>query len=186
MASCGCGSCVDLATSTRPASLHSRVPQTPWSVPPPPRAPSFVPVKSKHRAGLPVLGGTWSSWSCGQVRHVHSVALTVHISTHNHVAATCMCTLTHTPCSPSTPGAVSCTPSVKRVVLTSSCAAIYGDPHEFGKDHVYTEADWNPTASETVLPYYYRCGAAARGSGPGPADAGPGEIVAKLCRYTVS
>ncbi len=64
-------------------------------------------------------------------------------------------------------GAVSRTPSVKRVVLTSSCAAIYGDPHEFGKDHVYTEADWNPTASETVLPYYYRCGAEARSSGPG-------------------
>ena len=41
-----------------------------------------------------------------------------------------------------TVGAASKSPSVKRVVLTSSCAAIYGDPHEFGKDHVYTEADW--------------------------------------------
>ena len=39
-------------------------------------------------------------------------------------------------------GAASKSPSVKRVVLTSSCAAIYGNPHEFGKDHVYTEADW--------------------------------------------
>ncbi|PNW75077.1 hypothetical protein CHLRE_12g497652v5 [Chlamydomonas reinhardtii] len=51
--------------------------------------------------------------------------------------------------------AASKSPSVKRVVLTSSCAAIYGDPHEFGKDHVYTEADWNPTATKQVLPYYY-------------------------------
>ncbi|KAG2451351.1 hypothetical protein HYH02_003955 [Chlamydomonas schloesseri] len=51
--------------------------------------------------------------------------------------------------------AASKSPSVKRVVLTSSCAAIYGDPWEFGKDHVYTEADWNPTATAKVLPYYY-------------------------------
>ncbi|KXZ43334.1 hypothetical protein GPECTOR_94g656 [Gonium pectorale] len=47
------------------------------------------------------------------------------------------------------------TPSVTKVVLTSSCAAIYGNPTEFGKDHVYTEEDWNPTASEKLLPYYY-------------------------------
>lgn len=25
----------------------------------------------------------------------------------------------------------------------------------YGADHVFTEADWNPTASATVLPYYY-------------------------------
>ncbi|KAG2502117.1 hypothetical protein HYH03_000609 [Edaphochlamys debaryana] len=52
-------------------------------------------------------------------------------------------------------GSVNRTPSVKRVVLTSSCAAIYGNPSERGQGHVYTEEDWNPTASETTLPYYY-------------------------------
>jgi len=45
--------------------------------------------------------------------------------------------------------------SVKRVVLTSSCAAIYGDPEERGKGHVFSEKDWCSTPSETVLPYFY-------------------------------
>ncbi|KAG2451350.1 hypothetical protein HYH02_003954 [Chlamydomonas schloesseri] len=51
--------------------------------------------------------------------------------------------------------AASKSPSVKRVVLTSSCAAIYGDPWEFGKNHVYTEADWNATSTDKVLTYSY-------------------------------
>ncbi len=45
---------------------------------------------------------------------------------------------------------------MRRVVLTSSVAAVYGNPHERGKGHVFTEEDWNCTASETVLPYFYR------------------------------
>jgi len=46
-------------------------------------------------------------------------------------------------------------PSVKRVVLTSSVAAVYGDPAERGKGHVFTEADWNTSAKENYIPYYY-------------------------------
>jgi nucleoside-diphosphate-sugar epimerase len=52
-------------------------------------------------------------------------------------------------------GSVNRTVSVKRVVLTSSVAAIYGDANEKGKDHVFTEADWNATSSPYVLPYYH-------------------------------
>lgn len=47
------------------------------------------------------------------------------------------------------------TESVKRVILTSSVAAISGDPHERGKGHVFTENDWTLTATPTVLPYFY-------------------------------
>ena len=46
-------------------------------------------------------------------------------------------------------------PSVKRVVLTSSVVALYADPHERGKEHVFTDADWGISASETVLPYFH-------------------------------
>lgn len=53
-------------------------------------------------------------------------------------------------------GAVARAPTVRSVVLTSSVAAVYGNPHERGASHVFTEEDWNCTASETVLPYFYR------------------------------
>ncbi len=46
------------------------------------------------------------------------------------------------------------TPSVQRVVLTSSVAAVVGDHWERGRDHVFTESDWNQTATQTFLPYH--------------------------------
>ena len=46
--------------------------------------------------------------------------------------------------------------SVERVVMTSSVGAVVGHHWERGRDHVYTEADWNQTATETFLPYH-RC-----------------------------
>jgi nucleoside-diphosphate-sugar epimerase len=50
---------------------------------------------------------------------------------------------------------VNATASVKRVVLTSSVAAIYGDNIDMrGKDQ-FTEADWNTTSSEQHQPYSY-------------------------------
>ena len=45
------------------------------------------------------------------------------------------------------------TPSVKRVVLTSSVAAVYGDPAERGKDHIFTEEDWALAPKEQYIPY---------------------------------
>ncbi len=36
-------------------------------------------------------------------------------------------------------GSVNRCPSVQRVVLTSSIAALYGDPWDKGKDHLYSE-----------------------------------------------
>jgi len=50
--------------------------------------------------------------------------------------------------------AVNLTTSVERVVLTSSVAAVVGDHWERGRNHVYTEADWNKTATQTFLPYH--------------------------------
>ena len=50
--------------------------------------------------------------------------------------------------------AVNEAPSVERVVLTSSVAAIVGDHWEQGRDHVYTEADWNRSATQSFLPYH--------------------------------
>lgn len=52
-------------------------------------------------------------------------------------------------------GSVNRSPSVRRVVLTSSVAAIYGNPMERGPNHVFTEEDWCTTPSATVMPYYY-------------------------------
>lgn len=49
------------------------------------------------------------------------------------------------------------TPSVERVVVTSSCAAIYGDNADL-KDTdgpEFTEDDWNTTSSPTHQPYSY-------------------------------
>ena len=49
------------------------------------------------------------------------------------------------------------TPTVKRVVLTSSCAAIYGDNADLAvaKGPKFTEADWNTTSSLHHQPYSY-------------------------------
>lgn len=49
------------------------------------------------------------------------------------------------------------TNSVKRVVLTSSCAAIYGDNIDLQNtpDGVFTEDDWNTTSSLDHQPYSY-------------------------------
>ena len=45
---------------------------------------------------------------------------------------------------------------VKRVVLTSSVAAVYGDGKDIiNKDNGFTEADWNTTHSESYQPYQY-------------------------------
>ncbi len=47
--------------------------------------------------------------------------------------------------------------SVQRVVVTSSCAAIYGDSADLEqvKGDLFTEADWNTTSSLTHQPYSY-------------------------------
>lgn len=49
------------------------------------------------------------------------------------------------------------TPSVKRVVLTSSCAAIYGDNADLEKtpNNVFTEDIWNTSSSLEHNPYSY-------------------------------
>jgi dihydroflavonol-4-reductase len=49
------------------------------------------------------------------------------------------------------------TPSVNRVVLTSSCAAIYGDNADLDHtpDGVFTEDIWNTSSSLTHQPYSY-------------------------------
>lgn len=49
------------------------------------------------------------------------------------------------------------TPSVKRVVVTSSCAAIYGDNGDLKKTKAgrFTEEDWNTSSSLTHQPYSY-------------------------------
>lgn len=44
--------------------------------------------------------------------------------------------------------------SVDRVMLTSSVAAIVGDHWERGRGHVFTEADWNQSATQCFLPYH--------------------------------
>lgn len=53
--------------------------------------------------------------------------------------------------------AVNRTPSVKRVVLTSSIAAIHSDNIEAQQvpNHTFTEAHWNTTSSLEHQPYYY-------------------------------
>jgi nucleoside-diphosphate-sugar epimerase len=49
------------------------------------------------------------------------------------------------------------TPSVRRVVLTSSCAAIYGDNADLDRapGGIFTEAIWNTSSSLTHQPYAY-------------------------------
>ncbi|KAF6255184.1 heme peroxidase-related protein [Scenedesmus sp. NREL 46B-D3] len=51
--------------------------------------------------------------------------------------------------------AVNKAPSVTRVVLTASTVSVWGDPHERGKGHTFTEDDWNCTATPTAFPYFY-------------------------------
>ena len=53
--------------------------------------------------------------------------------------------------------AVNRTPSVKRVVLTSSVAAIHSDNIDAREvpDHTFTEAHWNTRSSLDHQPYYY-------------------------------
>jgi nucleoside-diphosphate-sugar epimerase len=50
---------------------------------------------------------------------------------------------------------VEATPSVRRVVLTSSVAAVYGDNVEMRGRGPFTGEDWNTTSSETHQPYPY-------------------------------
>lgn len=50
---------------------------------------------------------------------------------------------------------VNATPSVKRVVLTSSVVAIYGDSIEMKGRGPFTEADWNTTSSVDHQQYAY-------------------------------
>ncbi|MEL6815885.1 MAG: NAD-dependent epimerase/dehydratase family protein, partial [Cyanobacteria bacterium J06598_3] len=49
------------------------------------------------------------------------------------------------------------TTTVKRVVVTSSCAAIYGDVADLeqAKGEAFTEADWNTSSSLSHQPYAY-------------------------------
>lgn len=49
------------------------------------------------------------------------------------------------------------TPTVRRVVVTSSCAAIYGDNVDVAKapNQTLTEAQWNETSSLAHQPYFY-------------------------------
>ena len=56
------------------------------------------------------------------------------------------------------------TESVKRVVVTSSIAATYGDAIDIQKtaNQIFTEDDWNTTSSETHQPYPYSKVAAER------------------------
>jgi dihydroflavonol-4-reductase len=53
--------------------------------------------------------------------------------------------------------AVNRTPSVNRVVLTSSCVAIYGDvaDQENVANGIFTEKDWNTTSTLAYMPYSY-------------------------------
>jgi nucleoside-diphosphate-sugar epimerase len=52
-------------------------------------------------------------------------------------------------------GSVNATPSVKRVVLTSSVVAIHGDNVDMKGRGAFTEADWNTTSSADHQPYPY-------------------------------
>ena len=52
--------------------------------------------------------------------------------------------------------AVEAAGSVERVVMTSSVGAVVGDHWERGRDHIFTEADWNLTATQSFLPYHRR------------------------------
>ncbi|GMH42956.1 hypothetical protein BSKO_10878 [Bryopsis sp. KO-2023] len=51
-------------------------------------------------------------------------------------------------------GSVNRCKDVEKVILTSSVAAVVGDHWERGKNHVYTENDWNTSCTDTYLPYH--------------------------------
>uniref|UniRef100_A0A7S0RMX4 NAD-dependent epimerase/dehydratase domain-containing protein n=1 Tax=Chlamydomonas leiostraca TaxID=1034604 RepID=A0A7S0RMX4_9CHLO len=59
-------------------------------------------------------------------------------------------------------GAASRAGCVRRVVLTSSVAAVYGDAWDRGRGHVFTEEDWNESCSEASMPYSYSKACAER------------------------
>lgn len=44
--------------------------------------------------------------------------------------------------------------TVKKIVVTSSVAAVFSDAWEKGKGHVFNAADWNEAATETFHPYH--------------------------------
>lgn len=46
-------------------------------------------------------------------------------------------------------------PSVKAVVLTASTVCVWSDPYERGRDHIFTEDDWNTAATPDNFPYFY-------------------------------
>ena len=49
--------------------------------------------------------------------------------------------------------AVNKSPSVKRLVLTSSYYAVTADAGDREKGHVFKEDEWNETSSESINPY---------------------------------
>jgi nucleoside-diphosphate-sugar epimerase len=51
--------------------------------------------------------------------------------------------------------AVNAAGTVQRVVLTASTASVFTDAFERGEGHVFTEADWNVSATPTKFPYFY-------------------------------
>lgn len=51
--------------------------------------------------------------------------------------------------------AVNAAGTVRRVVVTASTAAVFTDAFERGKGHVFTEADWNISATPKKFPYFY-------------------------------
>lgn len=53
-------------------------------------------------------------------------------------------------------------PTIERVVVTASSVTVFGDAHERGKGHVFTDADWNTIADRDHFPYYYSKVAAER------------------------
>lgn len=52
-------------------------------------------------------------------------------------------------------GSVEATPSVRRVVLTSSVAAVFGDNADLAGRAAFTDEDWNETSTETHQEYSY-------------------------------
>eukprot|EP00882_Tetradesmus_deserticola_P005177 GHRQ01005453.1.p1 GENE.GHRQ01005453.1~~GHRQ01005453.1.p1 ORF type:complete len:388 (+),score=95.73 GHRQ01005453.1:561-1724(+) len=51
--------------------------------------------------------------------------------------------------------AVNAAGTVQRVVITASTASVFTDAYERGKGHVFSEADWNVSATPTKFPYFY-------------------------------
>jgi len=49
--------------------------------------------------------------------------------------------------------AVNKSPSVKRLVLTSSYYAVTADAGDREKGHVFRDDEWNETSSESINPY---------------------------------